>query len=74
MENIKMVNCKLINTDLCFELCKNIDAEIISKIDSVKNPISGSIKAKKIDQIILNEELIDPNNTTIVQEGDDDEI
>jgi len=66
IDNIKMVNCKLLNTDLSFELCSNIDAEINSKIDSVKNPISGTIKAKEIGEIILHEDIIDPKKTKII--------
>ncbi len=66
MDGIKMINCKLLNTDLSFELCKNVDAIIKSKIDSVKNPISGRIEAEDIGEIILDKEMIDPNNTTII--------
>ena len=66
MDGIKMINCKLLNTDLSFELCKNVDAIINSKIDSVKNPISGRIEAKNIGEIILDESMIDPKNTTII--------
>ena len=64
MENIKMVNCKLLNTDLCFEL-STVDAEIISPIVSVKNPISGRIHADSIGEIILDEDIIDPEKTEI---------
>lgn len=67
MDNIKMVNCKLLNTDLCFEF-STVNAEINSNIDSVKNPISGTIKAKKIGELILDENLIDPSKTIIEEE------
>ena len=65
MENIKMINCKLLNTNLAFEY-STVEASITSKIDSVKNPISGYIKAKQIGEIILDEKLIDPKKTTII--------
>ena len=65
IDNIKMINCKLLNTNLCFELCKDIDATIDSNIDSVKNPISGKITANKIGEIILDKEMIDPSKTII---------
>ena len=65
MDNIKMVNCKLLNTDLCFEFCNNVDATIDSKIDSVKNPYSGTIAAKEIGEIILDEKYIDKNKVNI---------
>ena len=66
MDGIKMINCKLLNTDLSFELCKDVDAIIQSKIDSFKNPINGRIEAKGIGEIILDEKMIDPKKTTIV--------
>ena len=55
MDNITMENCKLLNTNLCFEFCHDVDATINSKIDSVKNPYNGVIKAKAIDEVILDE-------------------
>ena len=42
IENLKMVNCTLIKTDLAFEL-STVECDINSSIDSVKNPISGTI-------------------------------
>ena len=66
IDGIKMINCKLLNTDLSFELCKDVDAIIISSIDSVKNPINGRIEANNIKEIILDKEMIDPNKTIIV--------
>lgn len=67
MDNIQMINCKLLNTDLCFEF-STVNAEITSEIDSVKNPISGRIKAKKIRKLILDKDLINPDNTIIEEE------
>ena len=46
MDNLKMENCRLLNTNLAFEYA-TVDAQIDSKIDSVKNPISGKIRAKQ---------------------------
>lgn len=64
MENLKMVNCKLLNTTLAFEY-SSIDAQIISSIDSVKNPSSGNIQALEIKELIMEETRICPQNTTI---------
>lgn len=65
MKNLKLINCKLLNTDLAFEFVSNVKATVLSKIDSVKNPISGEITAYKIDELIMDETLIDPSKTTI---------
>lgn len=67
IENLKLINCKLLNTTLAFEYC-TVDAEVVSKIDSIKNPISGVIKAKKIDEVILDDETLDKNNIMIIEE------
>ena len=66
IDGLKLVNCKLINTNLCFELCKDIDAKIVSSIDSIKNPINGIIEAETIGEIILDEEMIDKTKTKII--------
>jgi len=65
MDNIKMINCKLTNTNLSFEYCRNVYAEINSEIDSVKNPYSGYISAKKIGELILDSKYINPKKTKI---------
>ena len=64
IDGLILENCKLINTDLAFEYSK-VDADVVSKIDSVKNPISGRIKAESIEKIILDEKVIDPKKTVI---------
>ena len=66
IDGLKMVKCKLNNTDLCFEYCSNIDADIITSIDSVKNPYSGTIKAPEIKELILDKKFVDPNKTQII--------
>lgn len=66
IENLKLINCKLINTSLAFEYCKNIDACIISHIDSITNPISGVIKANSVGEIIIDKNDVDPDATQII--------
>ena len=67
MENVLLENCKLLNTDLAFEF-SSVKADVTTEIDSVKNPISGSIRAPKIRELIMDETLIDPEKTEIVTE------
>lgn len=64
IENLKLVNCKLINTSLAFEY-SSVDATVINHIDSIMNPLSGHIKAKSIGEVILDASKVDPNKTTI---------
>ncbi len=65
MKNLKMENCKLINTTLAFEY-SSVDATIDSHIESITNPLSGRIEAISIGEIILDESKIDPSQTEIV--------
>lgn len=67
IDGLVLKNCKLLNTNLCFEYCANIQAEIDGYIVSVKNPISGMIVADKIGEIILESDKINPNQTLITQ-------
>ena len=64
MENLKLVNCKL-NVTLAFEY-STVDADICSKIDSVMNPTSGTIKAQHIDNLIIEKDKVDPSKTKII--------
>ena len=68
MENVVMKNCKLMNTDLTFEY-STVDAQIDSPVVSVKNPISGSISAESIGEIIFDNPQMQQENTTIIQTG-----
>ena len=61
INGLKMINCRLLDTDLSFEYCENIDADIIDEIVSVKNPTSGVIKAKAIKELIIDENTKDYN-------------
>ena len=65
IDNLVMKNCKLINTTLAFEY-STVDAQINSKIDSVFNPVSGTIQAETIDELILQSDRIDPGKTKII--------
>lgn len=65
MDNVKMQNCKLLNTNLAFEY-STVDAQISSKIVSVKNPVSGTIKAEEIGEIIFDNDDVDKKDTTII--------
>lgn len=64
MENLVLKNSHLINTTLAFEY-STVQAEILGKIDSIKNPVSGRIKADSIDEIIFDDPLINKSKTQI---------
>lgn len=55
-KNLVLQNCSMEQRDLAFERSE-VKAEITSKIDSVKNPLKGFIKAPEIGEIIINEDV-----------------
>ncbi len=50
-KNLKLVNCKMIDTDLCFEKSE-VEAEITTPVLSVKNPYRGKIVLPAVGEII----------------------
>ena len=74
IQGLKMINCKLLDTDLCFEYCENIDATIVDEIVSVKNPTSGIIRAKAVKELIINNNSRDYNKSTKIITTDKYEI
>ncbi|MCF0112823.1 MAG: DUF3737 family protein [Bacilli bacterium] len=66
IKNLKMVNCRLVDTDLAFEYCENIDIDVTGRIDSIKNPISGRIVCDGYGELIQDDPKVDPSKTEIV--------
>lgn len=64
MDKVILENCKLLNTTLAFEY-SNVNADIVSSVDSITNPYEGMIRAEEIKQIIFQEEYVDPSKTKI---------
>lgn len=67
IENLTLKDCKLLNTTLAFEY-SSVDAEITTKVDSVLNPGSGTIRAKRIDRLIIEKDYCDEEKTKILCE------
>lgn len=62
MENVQLVDCTVIHTDLAFEY-SSVQATIKSTIDSVKNPSSGEINSYGINDLIMDDPEIDREKT-----------
>lgn len=73
MDNIVMKDCKLLNTNLAFEY-STVDAKIDSKIDSVKNPYSGKIQAKTIEEVIFDNPEMREEDTQFVLTEEEDQL
>ena len=70
IEGLKLVNCRTIKNGMLFELCSDIDAQIISDIGSVLNPTSGRIQANRIHSIITDGKNVESDNLHIITKGD----
>ena len=66
IDSLTMKNCKLINTTLSFEYAKDIDADITTTIDSVFNPTSGTISAPRIESLIVEKDMVNPEKTRLL--------
>ena len=65
IDNLKMINCKLINTTLAFEY-SSVEAEITGCADSVFNPKNGTIVAEHIGELIIERDKVDPDGIKII--------
>lgn len=54
-KNLKLINCEMIDTDLAFEKSV-VEAVITTKVDSIKNPLSGQIQVPDVGEIIMDDE------------------
>ncbi len=66
-------NCRLLNTTLAFEY-SSVDAEILSGIESVMNPTSGTICAEHIGELIMEPDKVDVSRTKIICRDEDMEL
>ena len=51
-KNLKLIDCKMVDTDLAFER-SNVEATLIAPIVSIKNPMSGHIYVPEAGEIIM---------------------
>ena len=54
-KNLKLIDCEMVGTDLAFEKSE-VDAVITTKVDSIKNPLSGCISVPEMGELILDDE------------------
>lgn len=54
-KNLKLVDCEMLDTDLAFEKSE-VEAVITTKVDSIKNPLSGRIQAPEVGELIMDDE------------------
>lgn len=67
VNKLTLRGCRLIETDLAFEYCTEVDAVVTTPIVSVKNPYDGCIVAPSIGEVIFDDPEVNPAKTRIVQ-------
>ena len=67
-KNLKLINCTMEGCDLAFEY-SDVDADITSSIESIKNPYKGTIKAKKVNNLIIAKDSKYPFEAKIIEEN-----
>ena len=57
-KGLTLINCKTEECDLAFEY-SDVKADIVGRIESVKNPLSGEITADEIGETVLENSVSD---------------
>ena len=68
VDGLIMHHCYVNNSDLIFEYCHDIDAEIVTVVDSIKNPYNGKIVVKDVKELILDRKFINPAKVKIIKQ------
>ncbi len=50
-KNLKLVDCEMLDADLCFEKSE-VEATVTTPVISIKNPLSGRIQVPSVEEII----------------------
>ena len=54
-KNLKLIDCEMTDTDLCFEKSE-VEAKITTPVISIKNPLLGTIIVPSVEEIIMDDE------------------
>lgn len=68
MEGVTLKDCTVLNTNLAFEY-STVEAAVLTPIDSVLNPLGGSISAPAIGEVTFDDPAVDPAATRIALTG-----
>ena len=63
-KNLTLKNCVMEKCDLSFER-STVNAEVLSSIDSIKNPLGGKIVAESVGELIMDTDVIGDTKTTL---------
>jgi len=66
--NLKLINCTMEGCDLSFEYSE-VEADIRGHIDSVKNPLAGTIAAESVGELIAGSDARGCSGNVIIREA-----
>ena len=64
-KKLKLINCQLINADFAFENSE-VNAKLIGKVISIKNPLKGKIYVDEVGEIIKEDYIKEPKGKVII--------
>lgn len=65
-KNLKLVNCTMEACDLAFEYSE-VEADVKGHVDSIKNPMSGTITVDSVGEIITEDPVYECNGKVVVR-------
>ena len=67
-DQLKLINCEMIDTDLAFEYA-DVEADIKGHVDSIKNPKSGKIVVDSVGEIIHEDAIMDCKGEVVMRKS-----
>ena len=64
-KGLVLEDCTMENCDLAFERSE-VQVDIHSHIDSIKNPLCGHIEADSVGEVIMENDIVDPEKTELI--------
>ena len=68
VDGLKMYHCEVYHSDLILEYSKGLDVEIMTVVDSIKNPAEGKIVIAGVKELILDRKYINPSKVKIIRQ------
>lgn len=65
-KGLRLINCTMENTDLAFEYSE-VEADVKGHVDSIKNPMSGTITVDSVGEIITDDPVYECNGKVVVR-------
>ena len=67
MKDLNLINCKFKNVTLAFEF-SIVKGNVLTSIDSIKNPKKIKLHCKKVDELILEDKFVNHKKIKITEE------